>query len=49
MGACPMGQLDEPMRLEEQLAMDGVGWEGDLDAMRTDRFGEWSGDTERVD
>ena len=29
------------MSVEEQLAMEGVGWEGDLDAMRTDRFGDW--------
>ena len=26
------------MSLEEQLAMEGVGWDGDLDAMREDRF-----------
>lgn len=27
-----------PMTLEEQLEMEGAGWEGDLDAMRADRF-----------
>lgn len=30
-----------PMRVDEQLAMEGVGWDGDLDAMRTDRFAVW--------
>ncbi|MDY7106552.1 MAG: type II toxin-antitoxin system VapB family antitoxin [Actinomycetota bacterium] len=25
-----------PMTIEEQLEMEGVGWDGDLDAMRTD-------------
>lgn len=29
------------MSVEEQLAMEGAGWEGDLDAMRTDRSGDW--------
>lgn len=28
----------EPMTLEEALAMEGTGWEGDLAAMRTKRF-----------
>lgn len=27
----------EAMSLEDALAMEGTGWEGDLDAMRTDR------------
>ena len=27
----------EPMGLEEALGMQGSGWEGDLDAMRTNR------------
>ena len=27
----------EPMTLEEALAMEGTGWEGDLAAMRTSR------------
>ncbi len=29
----------EPMTIEEALAMEGTGWEGDLDAMRAPR--EW--------
>jgi Arc/MetJ family transcription regulator len=29
-----------PMSLEEQLEMEGAGWEGDLDSMRKDRFAE---------
>jgi len=29
------------MSVEEQLAMEGAGWEGDLDVMRADRFGDW--------
>lgn len=32
----------EPLSLEEALAMRGMGWEGDLDAMRTNRIKEWS-------
>ncbi|WP_419552903.1 type II toxin-antitoxin system VapB family antitoxin [Candidatus Poriferisodalis sp.] len=31
----------EPMSIEEQLATRGIGWDGDLDAMRADRFGDW--------
>lgn len=27
-----------PMNVEEQLEMEGVGWDGDLEAMRKDRF-----------
>lgn len=27
-----------PMSIEEQLAMEGTGWDGDLDAMRADRL-----------
>ena len=30
-----------PMSLDEQLDMEGVGWDGDLDAMRSNRFGGW--------
>ena len=30
-----------PMSLDEQLDMEGVGWDGDLDAMRSDRFAGW--------
>ena len=28
----------EPMTFEEALAMEGTGWEGDLEAMRAKRF-----------
>ena len=31
----------EPMSVEEQLAMEGAGWEGDLEAMRADGFADW--------
>lgn len=31
----------EPMSIEEQLETRGIGWDGDLDAMRADRFGDW--------
>ena len=27
-----------PMSVEEQLAMEGTGWDGDLDVMRDDRL-----------
>lgn len=30
-----------PMSLEEQLDMEGVGWDGDLDALRSNRSGGW--------
>ena len=30
-----------PMSLDEQLAMEGVGWDGDLDDLRADRFSAW--------
>ena len=30
-----------PMSLDEQLKMEGIGWDGDLDAMRTNRFADW--------
>lgn len=30
-----------PMSIDEQLQMEGAGWDGDLDAMRTDRVAEW--------
>ena len=30
-----------PMTREEALAMRGTGWEGNLDAMRADRFPDW--------
>ncbi len=31
-----------PMSVDEQLEMEGVGWDGDLDEMRSDRFPGWS-------
>ena len=30
-----------PMSIKEQLDMEGVGWDGDLDAMRANRFTDW--------
>lgn len=30
-----------PMSLDEQLDMEGIGWEGDLDEMRANRTPEW--------
>ncbi|MPZ52878.1 MAG: type II toxin-antitoxin system VapB family antitoxin [Acidimicrobiia bacterium] len=33
-----------PMKVEDQLEMEGIGWEGDLDAMRSDRFADWEDD-----
>ena len=35
------------MSLDEQLAMEGVGWDGDLDAMRADRFPGWNNGADR--
>lgn len=29
------------MTREEMLAMEGIGWDGDLDALRRDRVEEW--------
>lgn len=29
------------MTREEMLAMEGIGWHGDLDALRDDRVEEW--------
>jgi Arc/MetJ family transcription regulator len=31
-----------PMSVDEQLSMEGVGWDGDLDELRADRFPGWS-------
>ncbi len=31
----------EPTSVEKQLEMEGVGWEGDLDTMRANRFADW--------
>jgi Arc/MetJ family transcription regulator len=30
-----------PMSVEEQLMMEGAGWDGDLEVMRSSRFGSW--------
>ena len=30
-----------PMSLDEQLGMEGIGWEGDLEEMRANRIGDW--------
>ena len=30
-----------PMSVEDQLEMEGAGWDGDLDAMRADRYAGW--------
>lgn len=37
----------DPMELREQLDMEGIGWEGDLDEMRSDRFVGWHRDAPR--
>jgi len=29
------------MTRKEMLAMEGIGWDGDLDALRNDRVEEW--------
>ena len=36
-----------PMSLDEQLDMEGVGWDGDLDAMRANRFVGWDSGAHR--
>lgn len=36
-----------PMTVEEQLDMEGVGWDGDLEAMREDRSADWVGVADR--
>ena len=36
-----------PMSVEEQLEMEGVGWDGDLDTMRANRFADWDRDADR--
>jgi Arc/MetJ family transcription regulator len=33
--------VGEPMTKEEVLAMEGIGWDGDLDAMRDEPIAEW--------
>ena len=30
--------VDEPMSRDEMLAMRGIGWDGDLEALRRDRI-----------
>ena len=30
-----------PMSLDDQLGMEGIGWEGDLEEMRANRIGDW--------
>ena len=30
-----------PLSLDEQLGMEGIGWEGDLEKMRANRIGDW--------
>ncbi len=32
-----------PMSIEDQLETQGIGWEGDLSEMRSDRFAGWGG------
>jgi Arc/MetJ family transcription regulator len=34
--------VGDPMSLEEALAMEGRGWEGDLDEMRRNRHADWT-------
>ena len=36
-----------PMGVEEQLAMEGIGWDGDLDEMRADRLTTLDADADR--
>ena len=36
-----------PMSVEEQLDMEGVGWDGDLDTMRAARFADWGNGADR--
>lgn len=31
---------DGPMSVDEQLEMEGIGWDGDLDELRADRLAE---------
>jgi Arc/MetJ family transcription regulator len=34
--------VGDPMSLDEALAMEGTGWEGDLDAMRANEHAGWT-------
>lgn len=36
-----------PMSVEEQLEMEGIGWDGDLDTMRSNRFADWQQSADR--
>ena len=36
-----------PMTVEEQLDMEGIGWDSDLDSMRSDRFADWHKSADR--
>lgn len=36
-----------PMAIDEQLGMEGVGWDGDLDVMRAGRSQEWESGADR--
>ena len=36
-----------PLSLDDQLGMEGIGWDGDLDEMRADRIGDWAGGADR--
>ena len=38
---------DGPLSLDEQLGMEGRGWDRDLDKMRTDRIGDWVSGADR--
>ncbi len=35
------------MSVEEQLDMRGIGWDGDLDSMRGNRFADWDRGADR--
>ncbi len=35
-----------PMSIDEQLEMEGSGWDGDLGSMRASRVGEWDRDAD---
>lgn len=34
--------VGDPMTVEEMLAMEGRGWEGDLKAMRANEHADWT-------
>lgn len=35
-----------PMTVEEQLSTEGIGWDGNLNTMRADRFTGWDSDAD---